>query len=122
MGDGWVDGRSDGSIDWDKVEARQIEALTLDGTPNTPHSSPIHPQDAFELNPPFRTHLRAALASHRAGPWSDPSVPPLKPDPHPQTPQQLEGYMCGKWNAVLHFLVGSANTGGFDEPAEEVGE
>jgi hypothetical protein len=30
--------------------------------------------------------------------------------------------MCGKWNAVLHFLVGSANTGGFDEPAEEVGE
>ena len=61
--------------------------------------------------------MRAALASHRAGPWSDPSVPPLKPDPHPQTPQQLEGYMCGKWNAVLHFLVGSADTGGFDEPA-----
>lgn len=27
--------------------------------------------------------------------------------------------MCGKWNGVLHFLVGSTESG-FDEPAEEV--
>lgn len=117
---GWIDG-----FGWGRGGGRLIRFYVR----SRPHPNPstttkkTQKQDAFELNPPFRAHLRAALASHRAGPWmaSDPSLPPLKPDPHPQTPQQLEGYMCGKWNAVLHFLVGSADTGGFDEPAEEVG-
>lgn len=109
---GGMNGWTIGSIAWNesKTELLKLEPKTLLS----------YYQDAFELNPAFRTHLQASLASHRAGPWSDSSVPPLKPDPHPQTPQQLERYMCGKWNAVLHFLVGSADTGGFDEPAEEV--
>jgi len=75
-------------------------------------------QDKVELNPHFRRNLLAALTSNQASPWSDSAVV-LKPGAERPTVTSLESYMCAKWNGVLHYLVGTADSG-FDEPADEV--
>lgn len=75
-------------------------------------------QDRVELNPFFRTSLRAALSNHLGAPWSDPGLQPAK-DKDPPSLLSLESWMCAQWNAVLHFLVGATDAG-FDEPPQEV--
>jgi len=82
------------------------------------------PSPRYRLNGHFRKNLQAALTNQLAGPWSmgtaleekaapDAALPPLLPS------EELETYMCDKWNGVLHYLVG-AEGAGFPDPAEEV--
>lgn len=75
-------------------------------------------QDQVQLNPHFRHNLLAALTGNQTSPWSDAAVV-LKPGANRPTITSLESYMCAKWNGVLHYLVGTSDSG-FDEPADEV--
>ncbi|TFJ87035.1 hypothetical protein NSK_001369 [Nannochloropsis salina CCMP1776] len=82
------------------------------------------PSPRYRLNGHFRKNLQAALTNQLAGPWGvgraleekaapDAALPPSLPS------EELETYMCDKWNGVLHYLVG-AEEAGFPDPAEEV--
>lgn len=78
-----------------------MKALTMSGIAET-----IRGGDALAMLPTFRESLQAALTTETDVPWQTETagLPPLVAPP---PLAEVENYAASRWNAILHYLVGS---------------
>jgi transcription initiation factor TFIIH subunit 4 len=78
----------------------RILALGLNGSEET--------EEALSINLIFAEKLQAAMASVEEAPWQDitAAIPPMLAPPSSAAVERVAG---AKWNAILHFLIGTSD-------------
>ena len=87
----------------------------------TPRAPPPPPPPTYRLNPTFSAQLQLALTNQLPSLLDTPSLtspPPSSSSSSPLTPEQLSSYATGRWDQLLHFIVG-VKTGGTPPPSTQ---